>query len=152
MNHLRRPPAGGRNPHASGSGGPRAPPGSARMAAAMAGGSESVATGVYSSSVDPPAAATVASWPGGQAGATSSRVVPMSGAPGDGLPNWFQGAASDALGSDWLSSDIAAAHDEEEAVLPQVQTTPSARRRGGGRTVRTRPPTQTATAGVDTDG
>ena len=92
MNQLRRPAAGGRSTHTSGSGGPSAPAGDARMAAARTGGSESAATGL--------AAAGNAS---------------MSGGLGDGFLDWFNGVASAALGSDWLSSEMGATHVEEES-------------------------------------
>ncbi|XP_066316222.1 uncharacterized protein [Miscanthus floridulus] len=150
MNQLRRPAASGRSTHTSGSGGPSAPAGDARMAAAWTGGSESAATGA------PPAGATAASWPGGPAGAATSLAAAgntsMSGGLGDGFPDWFDGAASAALGSDWLSSEIGATHAEEESAPAPMQTTPSTRRRGGGRTGRrTRPPVQTSIPAVDTE-
>ena len=150
MNQLRRPAAGGRSTHTSGSGGPGAPAADARMAAARTGGSESAATGA------PLAGATAASWPGGPAGAATSLAAAgnasMSGGLGDGFLDWFNGAASAALGSDWLSSEIGATHAEEESAPAPVQTTPSTRRRGGGRTGRrTRPPVQTSTPAVDTE-
>ena len=156
MNQLRRPAAGGRSTHTSGFGGPGAPAAGARMAAARTGGSESAATDVFSCSNAPPAGATAASWPGGPASAATSLAAAgnasMLGGLGDGLPDWFNGAASAALGSDWLSSEIGATHAEEESAPAPVQTTPSTRRRGGGRTGRrTRPPVQTSTPVVDTE-
>ncbi|XP_066385354.1 uncharacterized protein [Miscanthus floridulus] len=157
MNQLRRPAAGGRSTHTSGSGGPGAPAAGARMAAARTGGSESAATGVFNCSGAPPAGATAASWPGGPAGAATSLAAAgnasMSGSLGDGFPDWFNGTASAALGSDWLSSrEIGATHAEEKSAPAPVQTTPSTRRMGGGRTGRrTRPPVQTSTLAVDTE-
>ena len=145
MNQLWRPVVGGRSTHTSGSGGPGAPAAGARMAAARTGGSESAATGA------PPAGATAASWPGGPAGAATSLAAAgnasMLGGLGDGFPDWFNGAASAALGSDWLSYEIGATHAEAESA-----PAPSTRRRGGGRTGRrTRPPVQTSTPAVDTE-
>lgn len=139
MNQLRRLAAGGRSTHTSGSG-----------------GSESAAIGVFSCFGAPPAGATAASWPGGPAGAATSLAAAgnasMSGGLGDGFLDWFNGAASAALGLDWLSSEIGATHAEEESALAPVQTTLSTRRRGGGRTGRrTRPPVQTSTPAVDTE-
>ena len=88
-------------------------------------GSESAATGGFNCSGAPPAGATVASWPGGPAGAATSLAATgnasMSGGLGDGFPDWFNGAASAALGSDWLSSEIGATHAEEESAPPQCK-------------------------------
>ena len=156
MNQLWRPTVGGRSTHTSGSGGPGAPAAGARMAAARTGGSESAATDVFSCSSAPPASATAVSWPSGPVSAATSMVAAgnasMSGGLGDGFPDWFDGAASAALGSDWLSSEIGATHAEEESAPAPMQTTPSTRRRGGGRTGRrTRPPVQTSTPAVDTE-
>jgi len=156
MNQLRRPAASERSTHTSGSGGPGAPAAGARMAAARTSGSKSAATGGFSCSGAPPADATAASWPSRPAGAATSLAAAgnasMSGGLGDGFPDWFDGAASAALGSDWLSSEIGATHAEEESAPALVQTTPSTRRRGGGRTGRrTRPPVQTSTPAVDTE-
>ena len=72
--------AGGRNERESGSGGSGAPATGTRMSVAWPGGSESTGGGTYSGSGAPPAGAPLAgamatSWPGGPAGATTSRGV-----------------------------------------------------------------------------